>query len=292
MKMTQWSMVLISIVGVLSLLGCDTGMDIEKEITPSIPELTHPSTEGIIDERDSTFYPVVTIGSQSWLGKNLSYIITKGSSSDSNRYATCYDNQSTNCSILGHLYSRYALVSPESLRMYDEEWYSPDVLQYDTSIHSLCPAGWSIPTIDDWDVLLNHLAQTTGKSLLDSIPVLETAQTPVTPIDSSALDSLANEDIDLDTIVNQLRAPVGWLIDSLNSVDSTAFWALPSGRVSTDWYGSYLNYVNGGSNASWWTLPNERFPLDSLVVLTLSHSLTLSKPSTSEYHAIRCIQAQ
>ncbi len=283
---------MITISGVLSLLGCDTGMDIEKEVTPIIPEITHPGTAGIIDERDSTFYPVVTIGNQSWLGKNISYTTTRDYSSDSSRYTTCYDNQSTNCILLGRLYSRYSLVTPESLRKHDEEWYSTDVLEYDTSIHSLCPVGWSIPTIDDWNALLNYIAQTSGTSLLDSMPAIDTEQIPVVPIDSSALDSLSKETIDLDTVVHKLRAPVGWHNDSLNSADSTAFWALPSGRVSNNWYGSYLNYAEGGFNASWWTLPDDNFPIDSLVVVTLSHSLTLSKANNSEYHAIRCIKAE
>ncbi len=83
-----------------------------------------------IDNRDDQAYRIVTIGSQTWMAQNLNY-------DDENGY--CYGNKDENCSQYGRLY-------------------------YGTN-H--CPAGWHLPTIDEWNVLIDFVggASVAGKML-------------------------------------------------------------------------------------------------------------------------------
>ena len=88
-------------------------------------------------------YPVVAIGNQIWLAKNLNIgtiIDSSVNMSDNNvieKY--CYDNLAVNCDTYGGLY----------------QWN--EVMQYSTSsgAQGICPDGWHIPT----DTELNTLDQ-------------------------------------------------------------------------------------------------------------------------------------
>ena len=86
--------------------------------------------EYFVDDRDGQAYKIVTIGSQIWMAQNLNY-------DEKNSY--CYGNKDENCSQYGRLY-------------------------YGTN-H--CPAGWHLPTIDEWNVLIGFVggASVAGKML-------------------------------------------------------------------------------------------------------------------------------
>ena len=73
-----------------------------------------------VDDRDGKAYKIVTIGSQTWMAQNLNY-------DEKNSY--CYGNIDENCSKYGRLY-------------------------YGTN-H--CPAGWHLPTIDEWNALIDFV---------------------------------------------------------------------------------------------------------------------------------------
>lgn len=73
-----------------------------------------------IDPRDDRRYPVLEIGSQSWLGRNLNYF---GVESD------CFENNPANCREFG--------------RMYD--WESALIA---------CPPGWHLPNDTEWLTLI------------------------------------------------------------------------------------------------------------------------------------------
>jgi len=81
------------------------------------------SNEFIVDPRDGQIYPIVQIGNQRWLAKNLNY----------NMYsAYYYDNDPQNGDIYGRLYSYFSACSS-------------------------CPEGWHLPNIGEWTALINHL---------------------------------------------------------------------------------------------------------------------------------------
>ncbi len=113
------------------------------------------TTAGIIgsaeDVRDGTLYAWVTIGEQKWMRKNLNYAREEGSS--------CYDDDQANCAAYGHLYDFYTAID--------------SVTDLSVSIKGICPDGWHLPSIDEWDILNNYIADNfavkgVGYSLLEA----------------------------------------------------------------------------------------------------------------------------
>ena len=84
------------------------------------------------DERDAQSYGWIKIGDQIWMSQNLNFKAGKGS--------FCYDNDSMNCSVYGRLY----------------DW---------ATALKVCPAGWHLPTYQDWVDLSAFLDDQAGEKL-------------------------------------------------------------------------------------------------------------------------------
>jgi len=87
------------------------------------------------DSRDKQVYKTVKIGGQYWMAENLAY-------KPNDSVALSYDLSKTNGANYGVLYT----------------WYSAK---------KACPAGWHLPTIKEWEVLINYLGgeKEAGKKL-------------------------------------------------------------------------------------------------------------------------------
>lgn len=101
--------------------------------------------DSLEDERDGKSYETVQIGNQCWISENLN-IGTRINGSENQLHNTsiekyCYNDNETNCDLYGGLY----------------QW--DEMMQYDTSgaNQGICPEGWRLPTISEWDTLIQVL---------------------------------------------------------------------------------------------------------------------------------------
>jgi len=82
---------------------------------------TSTGAPSFTDMRDGQIYPIVVIGSQTWLAANMNYATDGGAS-------YCYMNTSSNCDTYGRLYTNGAA-------------------------QTACPAGWHLASDSEWMTL-------------------------------------------------------------------------------------------------------------------------------------------
>jgi uncharacterized protein (TIGR02145 family) len=142
------------------------------------------------DSRDGQSYKIITIGTQTWFAENLNY--QTGNS-------WCYDNDNGKCDIYGRLY----------------DWQSA---------LNACPAGWHLPSDNEWDILDGSLPRPNG----DAGGMLKEAG---------------------------LRH---WNSPNTGGTNSSGFTALPGGTRALN----EVDFVNLGKTGTWWsstsyiTIPN------------------------------------
>ena len=93
------------------------------------------TTKGTVTDFDSNIYHTVKIGDQWWMAENIK--TTKYSNGDiitSGIHVQGNDNN--NLDVYGRLYSWNVAVDSRNI----------------------CPTGWHVPSIDEWNILLSHVA--------------------------------------------------------------------------------------------------------------------------------------
>ncbi|MFO8055532.1 MAG: FISUMP domain-containing protein [Bacteroidales bacterium] len=103
---------------------------------------------GTVTDEQGNEYKTIEIGSQEWMAENLRVTVYNDGSSinsvpdptdwsylDEGGYAWYENDQATYESKLGALYN----------------WFAVDT-------DSLCPDGWHVPTVSEWETLLDHVA--------------------------------------------------------------------------------------------------------------------------------------
>ncbi|MDR2970748.1 MAG: fibrobacter succinogenes major paralogous domain-containing protein [Bacteroidales bacterium] len=122
--------VVVAVIWVTAALSCNKRTTMAPELTAAEPmsvsqnsnDTGNDSGDTFIDPRDGKRYRTVKIGKLTWMAENLNY--ATGSS-------LCYDDDESNCQKYGRLYVWDAAMSA-------------------------CPAGWHLPTREDWNNLVEN----------------------------------------------------------------------------------------------------------------------------------------
>ena len=88
-----------------------------------------------VDERDGQVYKYTTIGNQVWMAENLKFDAP---------YSLCYERTEGFCDTFGRFYSLH--VNGNDLDFFDQEL-----------LETICPAGWHVPSIDEWTILIGSM---------------------------------------------------------------------------------------------------------------------------------------
>ena len=108
------------------------------------------------DARDGQTYKTVTIGTQVWMAENLNY------ETDS---SFCYNNNESNCTKYGRFYRWAAAVGKSE----SECGYGKTCSLPSGNIQGVCPEGWHLPSMAEWDTLFNAVGgQSTAAKVLKS----------------------------------------------------------------------------------------------------------------------------
>lgn len=171
-----------------------------------------PPTGTSVEDGDGNSYGILHIGRQYWMDGNLrttSYNdgspiahVSDGTvwmSTEDGAYCS-YDNNSDNIVRYGLLYNRAAV-----------------------STHKLCPEGWHVPTVEDWNAL------------------------------GAALGGMQNDFGSWIGVAPQLKAVYGWPAGE-SATDETGFGALPGGSLRADPNNpAVAKFYYAGTNGYWWS---------------------------------------
>ena len=94
-----------------------------------------PNRGTFTDARDGQVYKYTTIGNQVWMAENLKFDAP---------YSVCYDKIDGFCDTFGRFYSLHE--KGEDLGLFDQEL-----------LDTICPAGWRVPTMDEWQILYDNM---------------------------------------------------------------------------------------------------------------------------------------
>jgi uncharacterized protein (TIGR02145 family) len=146
-----------------------------------------PTQTTFIDERDDTPYKKVTIGTQTWMAENLNY---------DNSVDGCYQGIADSCAKYGRLYN------------------------YNSAMKA-CPAGWHLPSIAEWEQLIDFVGG--GRKAIQNLKTTSGWVGRIWNVETQSYD-----------------------VEPNNGTDDYGFSALPGG--------AWRNvYEGAGTSARWWS---------------------------------------
>ena len=208
--------------GWVSLNG-DWSWDVPKEARLN-PEITYGT---ITDSRDNKVYKTIKIGDQIWMAENLNYADSTKTPSLLN-HSWCYDDKEENCAVAGRLYTWAAAI--DSVVLYDggngvDCGYGKTCI-LPTKVQGICPNGWHLPTVTEWNTLFTEVGGSTTASKI-------------------------------------LKSQTGWRKNQYgkrgNGVDGVGFSALPAGDREYYVDGDFIEFDFGGNGraAVFWSAYEE-----------------------------------
>lgn len=114
-----------------------------EESSSSVNSVYDAQNNTLTDLRDNRVYKTVTIGTQVWMAENLNYLPEDTIGTFWARRSICgggeYKSfQEGDCSVYGRLYEK-------------------DITDYYHYNQNICPDGWEVPTLKQWQVLIEFL---------------------------------------------------------------------------------------------------------------------------------------
>jgi uncharacterized protein (TIGR02145 family) len=115
----------------------------------SVKDTVFIYVNGLVDIRDMKFYGIVKIGTQIWMSENLNIgkMVIQGTDQTESQVIEkyCYNDDPVGCDIYGGMYQwRSAMQN------------APSDSGIIGTTRGICPAGWHIPTMKEWDVLIDY----------------------------------------------------------------------------------------------------------------------------------------
>ena len=187
-----------------------------SSITTATPCNVDGVNNCVTDSRDGKTYRTVKIGDQVWMAENLNYETDN---------SFCYNDSAEYCEKYGRLYTWAAAMdsvgewSTNGKGCGYGERCSVASSGSTTLVRGICPKGWHLPSIDEWEALI------------------------------VAVDGSITEYTYSNTAGSKLRSLTGWKAYSgITNEDAFGFSALPAG----DRY-DYRDFGNEGSRAYFWS---------------------------------------
>ncbi|MCQ2062333.1 MAG: hypothetical protein MJY99_03245 [Fibrobacter sp.] len=198
--------------------------------------------DSMTDERDGQVYKIVTIGKQTWMAENLNFDYSvKNEKGKVVLKSYCYGDTLENCDSYGRLYTWAAAMDSAGLFSYDG--YScgdsmPCVTC--TAIRGICPEGWRLPHIYDWEKLFDAVDGDSASKVLKGDEMYWNSST-----------ELGSDDYEFDARAGGFRGTDG-TYEGRNEI--AFFWTSYSASDSVA-YCAYIGGFNRMQRASytyWW----------------------------------------
>jgi uncharacterized protein (TIGR02145 family) len=220
---------LIGVIGVQTIISC-SGDDGDEGGNPSSSSGVAKSSSsggGAMDECSIELPPVaspcidgeVVIGTQIWSKCNLNVEPSMGKSA-------CYCNKPENCEKYGRLYDWATAMALDTACNHT---LCDSLINYQHQ--GICPAGWHIPSDDDWGRMIEYAFKDKGN--LSPNPYVNNA------------------------VGGHLKATSGWNWNKLdnkdgNGTDVYGFSALPGGH-GTNFLSRPVSFTSAGEFGEWWS---------------------------------------
>ena len=219
------------------------------------------STTGkFIDRRDDweEEYRGVLIGEQTWMADNLRYRYLAGTK-DFDSSSFCYDENIENCHKYGRLYLWSAAMDSAGVVEGNTANHCGfgTTCTAETPVRGVCPEGWHLPSIAEWNTLLNEM----GGSM---------------------------------SVGPHIKSQSGWAQNS-NNVDDYYFSALPAGVYAYGiwddiWYYREENYATNFWTSTPYREDNSNDNAYSIMIWSSSDGINNAIDNRKNGFSIRCVK--
>jgi uncharacterized protein (TIGR02145 family) len=205
-----------------------------------------------VSDIDGNVYNTVKIGNQCWMKENLN---TTRDANGNSITRLCYENDTTNCSLYGGLYSWFTVMNG-----------APGSNNNPSGVQGICPTGWHVPSAAEWTQLYNYVIG------INSVDV------------GNHLKSCRQQNSPLGGACNTEDHP-RWDAHFFNfGTDNYGFSGLPGGFKPSG------PFNNIGVSGTWWTSTGNGGSANYRVLIFASGWLVGGEISKNYGYSVRCVK--